>query len=369
VTAALQVRALLASAALLMAVGCRGPSGGSAAAPTELDQEPTSIVYGPPPPPVEEPVAPPRPEGWQGPEPEPEELGLIDGVHRKVTTQARSTGAWVDSFLSDERSLAEDNRTWVRLRLDAFSEEREGVDFSTRLSARLVLPRSEDRFQVVFSGDGQEDLEDEDLLDEDALPLLDEEEEATATLGLQYVLNQTRRNNIRTEVGLRFDGITPVPYVGARWRYMASLLTWTLRATERLRWYTDVGWESKSTLDLERALSDRFFLRSSGRVNWFEEEDGLFYSTSLRLYQTLGESQLLTYEWSNSFETEPEDRLKQVRARVRWSQRFLREWILLELAPQVTWREDDDYEPALGMLVRLELGFGTEPRRSAPKQE
>ena len=93
----------------------------------------------------------------------------------------------------------------------------------------------------------------------------------------------------------------------------------------------------------------------------------MFYSTSLRLFQALGESELLTYEWSNSFETQPVDRLKQVRLRLRWSQRFVRDWILLEIAPQVTYREDDDYEPALGLLVRLELGFGTEARISNPR--
>ena len=76
-------------------------------------------------------------------------------------------------------------------------------------------------------------------------------------------------------------------------------------------------------------VGETLFLRSSGRVNWFEDEEGLFYSTSLRLYQSLGRRQLLTYEWSNSFETEPEDRLKQSTARLRWSQRFARDWILL----------------------------------------
>jgi hypothetical protein len=357
-------RLMLLALALAALAGCKGPAREQGEPPHAGVQEPEEPVYGPPAPELEQPPFEP-PEGWQGPESAPR--GILDSVQEGVATRARATAAWIDSFLSDERSLAEANRSWIRLRLDAFSEEREGVDFDARASARLVLPYAEDRFNLVFSGDGQEDLEDEGLLDEDALAVLDEEEEASASLGLQYLLRQTRSNNIRTEVGLRFDGIQPVPYVGGRWRYMVPLLTWNLRLTERLRWYTDVGWESKTGIDLERPLGDSFFLRSSGRVNWFEEEEGLSYSTSMRLYQVLGRAQLLTYEWSNSFETEPEDRLKQVRLRLRWSQRFLREWILLELAPQVTYREDEDYEPALGMLVRFELGFGTQPRISNPR--
>lgn len=349
---------------LAAATGCKGPAFPGAAQGEPAPQEPTERVYGPPLPP-EEPGPVDRPEGWQGPEPAPR--GLLDSLQEGVASRTRATAAWIDSFLSDERSLAEANRSWVRLRLDAFSEEREGVDFDARVSARLVLPYAEDRFNLVFSGDGQGDLEDEALLDEDALAVLDEEEESSASLGLQYLLRQTRRNNIRTEVGLRFDGIAPVPYVGGRWRYMMSLLTWNLRLTERLRWYTDAGWESKSGIDLERPVGETFFLRSSGRVNWFEEEEGIFYSTSLRLYQSLGRKQLLTYEWSNSYETAPVDRLKQIRVRVRWAQRFIREWVLLELAPQVAWREDVDYEPAIGFLVRLELGFGTQPRVASPR--
>jgi hypothetical protein len=209
---------------------CRSPRAGSGEQEPSAAQEGEEAVYGPPAP--EQPSFEP-PEGWQGPEPAPR--GFLDGLQEGVASRTRATAAWIDSFLSDERSLAEDNRSWIRLRLDAFSEEREGVDFGSKFSARLVLPYAEDRFNLVFSGDGQDDLEDEDLLDEDAIQVLDEEEEASATLGLQYLLRQTTRNNLRTEVGLRFDGIEPVPYVGARWRYMMALLTWNLRLTERVR--------------------------------------------------------------------------------------------------------------------------------------
>lgn len=360
-----RARAVLAGLAFLAATGCKGPAFTEVQEERATGQELPEPVYGPPAPELQEEPPFEPPEGWQGPEPAPR--GLLDSLQEEVAGRTRATAAWIDSFLSDERSLAEDNRSWVRLRLDAFSEEREGVDFDARVSARMVLPYSEDRFNLVFSGDGQDDLEDEELLDEDALPVLDEEEESSASLGLQYLLRQTRRNNIRTEVGLRFDGIEPVPYVGGRWRYMIPLLSWNLRLTERLRWYTDAGWESRSSIDLERPLGETFFLRSSGRVNWFEEEEGLYYSTSLRLYQALGRAQLLTYEWSNSYETQPEDRLKQVRLRLRWARRLIREWTLLELAPQVAWREDDDYEPAIGFLVRLEFGFGTQPRIASPR--
>jgi len=360
---------LLAAALLGLVGGCTGPdrrpdqpdANEPAATAPESQDPPTP--YGPPAPPAETPT--PRPEGWQGPEEPPgegESEAFLDRLQMGLTGRARTSAAWIDGFLSDERSLAEDNSTWVRLRVDTFIEEDEGVDLTARLSGRLTLPQSEDRVQLVFSGDPDGDLDDEEAFDDEPTPVLEDEEDREVALGLQYFVEQTKRNNIRLELGARFDGITPDPYVGGRWRYLTTLITWTVRASERLRWYADTGLESKTTLDLERPLSETFFLRSSGRVNWYEEEDGLFYSTALRLYQRLGERELLVYEWTSSFETEPVERLKSTRVRLRWSRRVARDWILFELAPQITWREDDDYDPAAGLLVRLEFYFGRNPQ-------
>jgi len=108
------------------------------------------------------------------------------------------------------------------------------------------------------------------------------------------------------------------------------------------------------------ATDGRLFLRSTARLSWYEDEDGLFYGGTLRLYQRLPGERLLTYEWNSSLETEPVDRVKESRLRLRYAQRFLRDWILLELAPQVAWRDDDDFDPAYGLQLRLELMFGAE---------
>ena len=347
------------AACVLGGSGCLAPRSSSPAAADEPRAQQVAQVYGPPAPPLQ---APERPEGWQGPEPpaESEEAGLVEGVRSTVTRRARETAAWIDAFLSDERSLAEENSTWVRLRLDASVEEDQGFDFSPRLSARVVLPKSEERLQLFVSGDPDAETDPESLLDEEPLPTIEDEEQRDFALGLQYFVQQSKRNNIRLELGTRFDGITPDPFVGARWRYLTSLLSWTLRATERVRWYVSTGWESRTTVDLERPLSERFFLRSTARLSWYEDEDGLFYGGTLRLYQRLPGERLLTYEWNSSLETEPVDRVKESRLRLRYAQRFLRDWILLELAPQVAWRDDDDFDPAYGLQLRLELMFGAE---------
>lgn len=298
----------------------------------------------------------PQSEAATSPDPgvaEEADRSTLDDVQETVSDRVRKTAVWLDSFLGDERAMAEQNRTTVTLRLDTFVEEREGVDFNLRVNARVVLPQTQDRFHLVLAGYDDQD------------PSLDEVEQPPGSpanedrdLGLQYFLKATTVNNIRGEVGLRFNGVQPNPYAGARWRHTFGLGSWESSAYQRFRWYLEEHWESITTVDFERLLSEDVFFRSTTSGSYYEQEPGYFYGQYFSIFHWIDGEGLFTYEWNNYFRTRPEDVLDETQLRVRFARRVLKDWILLEIAPQVSWRENIDYEPAFGVLFRFEFFFG-----------
>jgi hypothetical protein len=276
-----------------------------------------------------------------------------ESVHGIVTDRVRQTANWLDSFLVDDRFLAEQNQSTVTLRTDMLIEEHDGASFDMRVKARLVLPRTEEKLHFVASGYDT----DEEELGEERLP-----EEVSGSsdpqLSMQYFLKATDRNNVRGEVGMRFNGLKPNPYLGARWRHSINLGTWDARGYQRFRYYAEELWESQTTIDFERLLGDSFFFRATTTGSYYELEPGYFYGQYFTLYNVLKGGALFTYEWNNTFRTEPTNELVETQLRVRYAQRVFTDWILFEVAPQLTWPEEIDYKPAMGLLFRFEFLFG-----------
>ena len=320
------------------------PAADEAAPPGEpLHGRPSETLYGP---------TQLDPEYWS--------VWDIDSIHRQLTQQARSGGAWIDDFLSNERSTAEENQSWFQMETTSFYEEHEGLDQAVRVRANLALPHAEDRLQLALSRLDEDDDAGASAADisQTALPPVRGQQPEGYSVAIKYFLKATERNNIAISGGLDFNGLTPNPYGSVRWRHLEHLGDATdLRITERFRYFLEEGGESRTTIDLEHTLSDTLFARLTTTGNWWQEREGFYYGEYATLYHRVSPERVLSYELGTDFSTEVEGQLAAITARVRARQLFARDWILIEVAPQVAWREDRDFESTLGLLFTLRMTF------------
>ena len=357
-----------------MALACLTALGlGSARAETALAAEPPGLIEEPPPhgesaenrkdastsEPRDTPTEPVPPEvELLAPTEATQRPGTIDRVHGAISTGILATAEWLDSFFDDPRFAAEENRTRVKLGADYFLERGSGPDFNVPVSARLRLPQLENKARLVVVGTPDQDVEGRTPTEGTAASRLPGTQDNAVTAAVDYFFWQTDRHNFATRVGVRFREGVPETFVQPRYRYLLPLDPWALRFTQEFRWWTEFGWEETTTLDLERPIGEGLFFRATAQGAWSEQEDGYFYSLSFVLRQPLSPRRVLQYEWINSFQTHPAHQLQEVLAVVRYRQRFWRDWMFYEVAPQASFRRERDFDVAPGILFRLEMFFG-----------
>jgi hypothetical protein len=282
---------------------------------------------------------------------------VIDWGHDNTSDRVRRLGAWLDEFFADENYEAEVNTSLLRIRLDSFSELYEGTEVDGRARLHLVLPalRKRVRFEILSPGE-PDDLEG-DSAAATSQPQPGAVEDKT-TAAISYFVKMVKDQSLIIRLGTTFDGYTPNPYVGARFRQLWELNEdWNFRFTQRLRFYSIDGLESRTSFDFERALEDEMLFRTSIDGTWLQEDPDYFYNVGFALFRPLDEKSAVEYQLVNSFKTDPH-RLDRITTRIRHRQKIWRDWLLFEVAPQLSFPDDRDFKPVPGILFRLEATFG-----------
>jgi hypothetical protein len=291
----------------------------------------------------------------------------VDSTHEVISRRIELSAAWLDKFFDDERYESEQNRTRLNVKLSSFIEDGEGLKNSTSFSFRLALPRLLKRLKklktyLVISADA-DDENDIDNTPQDDLDLdIHDAEDENANVGLIFLLKDSMTQNIRIKAGVKLGSGTQF-YIGPRYRQLFRFEKWALRLTERVRYYTDDGFESKNRIDFERPISERLFFRSSTDGSWYEEEPGFYYNFRLFLFHVISPIRVLEYEWRGSYETRPHHQLQEVVFKVRYRQPFLKKWLFLDLVPMATFPREKDFDFTPGFLVQLEFIFGKMDKR------
>jgi hypothetical protein len=273
----------------------------------------------------------------------------MDKGYEQISETVISAATWLDSFFDDNRYTAEENKTRAKLRLMAGIEQDGSFEFKPRVSVRLHLPGAKDRLNLLISANDDEDF---DVDRSNSLNSRDKESDLTGSL--QFFLKQTEKLNISTSLGLS----TSYAYAGLRYRGFYDYGSWQGRFTSRLRYYSDDGLESRNQYDIERQVSEKLLFRTTLEANWEEEQNGVPHAITFSLFQVLKLDRAIMYDIGNYFDTRPNDHMADMVFRMRYRQRFYRDWLVVEVAPQISFPQEYDREFTPGIIVKLEAEFG-----------
>lgn len=278
---------------------------------------------------------------------------MMDETQEGVSKRVISAAEWLDSFFNDGRVTSEENKSRATLSLESKYTKNDDFELNPRISIRLKFPKLSKKINFLLQAADDEDF---DVDGDPTHPGGRGADRGNLEAALQFFFLDTDSQNISTSFGGSYDYV----YGGLRYRYWKDIGKWDLRFTDRARWYSDDGWENRASLDLERKISQKWMFRSITSATWAEIVDGVPHSEILRLYQVIDEEQAILYETGIYLDTEPDYDVTDIQLKVRYRQRFYRDWLVLEIAPQVTFPKDYDREANPGIIFKLEADFGYE---------
>lgn len=281
------------------------------------------------------------------------ELPLLDTAQEQASEAVLDVAEWLDDFFDDDRARIEENRTRIRMELSSGYTRFEQFEIKPRISGRIDLPHLNKKLNLLISAS-----DDEEFIAErtpiSAFPRHQGSKNREVAAALQYFHREEKESNLSSTLGVSLQYV----YAGIRFRHSQDFGSWNGRFVNRLLYFTDDGLEDVISYELGHYLSERCLFRTTIAADWLRDESGLPHSLVFRLFQMINEQKALLYEVGNYFDTEDSYKMTDLQLRLRYRQRFLRDWLVLEIAPQLTFPEDHDREPNPGLIVKFEADTG-----------
>jgi hypothetical protein len=288
----------------------------------------------------------------------PQANGLLDRQHARISGTLEAMLQRADALLSGERLYDLPTGSYVRIggRAILYRPEDREHDMSGILSAKIRLPRTQDRLQVVL----QQDIEN--------VLLSRSQQEAQAEvggppqddsqyLGLRGVLVEKLKLQMHADLGVKLR-MPPDPYARFRVQRLWPLRSWNLLLSETLLWRHSEQASAASELGLLRPLGTRSVLSAISNATWRERTSGFDWSQTVGLTHAIDQRSLAALEAGVLGNTEPTSGVTAYYVSLRYRRRLYSDWLVLELRPQLTYPRDDDFQPVPSLTLTLEAYFG-----------
>lgn len=255
------------------------------------------------------------------------ETGFIDKTYHYLNDTFCRPAIWFDSFFVDEGVSSDAHaETMIRWYNDLSWSDLEGLEFTSKLNARLRLPRVTRKLKLVFeSEDADEPF---DLFPRD-------EKDTQNELGLDYDLYTKRRSSFNIKISFR-------PSIEGRYIYSYPLTAQTLfRFTQRLYQREKVTGES-SQIDLDYSIHPKFLLRWTNFAKFESDIDGFKIGTGLTLFQYISKKQAINYKASIGGPDKPYHYINNSHLSITYRHNILRKWFFYEITPEINWNKTAD---------------------------
>lgn len=314
----------------------------------------------------ENPVAPTEPpEGW------------LTRTYREGSGWVRSTATWLDrhlvtlltpprerrdpvfdAFFGNREFESTVNRSQVSIRPGLEVKEGEAIDPNLRFSARLHLPRSKNRVNLII----ENFEEDENVLDEfqpSRFAQTDREAETERSIRLQAELRRTRRVRVSGTAGVSFRP-EPVPKLGLRLHTQhRDEQPWVANTRSTGFWDADDGFGLRTRLNLDYLAIPNWQTQVSTSFLWSEASEGVDAGQTYSVFHRPSQRRAYAVKVAYSGKVEPYQDIDVVSLRLNSRRLLHSNWIYLEVEPGVEFPRDRDWEAVPFLNLELEFILGS----------
>ena len=284
------------------------------------------------------------------------ESTMLDRSHRYLSLQLDRFAAVIDNQFGGTTDSEERARSFLRLRAGHNWDQEDGNDSELRLRGKVRLPRTQERLNLVFSGDNNEELIETRDINNPAVT-----DQAKSAVDLQYSDQRGDRFEVDYRLGLRSK-----LKLRASGRYRYTPLNngdSRIRLSEEPYWQDGRGFGLKTRAEFDHRLSQRQTIRWSNRFDFGESTDGVDWDSLLSHRRQIDDKRTLSVYIAATGQTRPAYLTTQYEIGMLYRKNIWRRWLFLEFEPAYQWRKDADTrerENAVNIDARIEILLSNE---------
>lgn len=259
-------------------------------------------------------------------------------------------GFFIDTFFGDD--IIDDDVSGSRAKISFFTRREIGqpVDYNYGISIKLVLPNTNERFNLLFQSSEEDDGEREN----NPISTLEKAEYSTA---LRYVFQETERWKVNVDTGVRW-GFPPDPFSRLRFRRYAYFDDFRVKATQTLFWSASDGIGESSNIELNQPLNLDRSIRYSGGAQYLLNDDYFDLNYGVTLFHELNAAEALAYYYRAAGDTIGNATFKNYGIGVRYRRKIYQNWVFAEINPELETQSDNEYDISPIIMFRFEALIG-----------
>ena len=259
-------------------------------------------------------------------------------------------GFFIDAFFSDD--LIEDDVNGSRAKVSFFTRRKIGqpVDYKYGISVKLVLPNTDERFNLLL----QSSEEDESERENNPINTVDNVEYSTA---LRYVFQETERWKVNFDTGVRW-GIPPDPFSRLRFRRYAYFDNFRVKSTQNFFWSGNDGFGEETKIEFNQPLNIDRLIRYSAGAEYLLNDEYFTLDYGVALYHELNSSEVLAYYYRAAGDTIERTTFNNYGIGIRYRRKVYQNWMFVEVNPELETQSDTEYDITPIIMFSFEALIG-----------
>lgn len=271
-------------------------------------------------------------------------------VSRYLENFVRST----DEFFANEKTSYASTGSYARITLDSLWSEGGKIGYAGNISVKVRLPATQGKLKLLLESDPQET---QDVLTRRVEPTpQDAIDQKKYYAGL--LANFGREAGWQFEPSLGLHVGSPIE-IFARIKALNQLRyqDWLITFNNTLYWYDSTGTGNDTTLEFNYQLDKDLLARSTSFARWTHQTDYFNLSQVFSLIYTVNTRRAITYAVGVYGISEPTVYATDYLLTARFRQALRRENLFVELAPELRFRQINNFKDEYSLLIRLEWIF------------
>jgi hypothetical protein len=296
--------------------------------------------------------------GPPAPPPPTDAVNALDKPRDYLSGKLVSFVSSLDRFFGNDRNYQEANDSVFQFDIDRVMGYGEQHDFVFSGRANVHLPIAEQKLRLVFESDPDKSAT-VDPKQTPGAPINRTSRPESYAAALRFEKEESERFHHNADVGVKFNGLlkSPSPFVRTRLGLEVPLEQWHVKMAETVFWFNSIGVGETTQVDFERPISEPLLFRATSVAAWLKDANNFDLRQDLTLFDKLDDRTAVYYQASAIGVTQPQTEVTEYVLMLLYRYRLHREWMFLELSPQLHFPRTLDFQPNWLFSMRLEMLF------------